>query len=172
MGSWVRRSSAAIVFAIACGGSAQTGAPPGVSTEPSSSDVAVYAFDSLDARPVSAAAFAGKVTVLTFVTTYDPISQMQIHFLLDVANDMPNVVFALVALQEPAQRELVELYRDAMKWTFPVALGDTATIAGGGTLGDVHQVPTTIVIARDGHIAWKKVGGVTASELEKHLAGL
>jgi len=174
MRSWVRRSSAlSIACAIACGGSEKQSAPPGVSTEPSR-DVAVYAFDSLDARPVSSAAFAGKPVVVTFITTYDPISQMQVRYLVDLAasSDMAGVAFALVALQEPAQRELVELYREAMKVTFPVALGDEATIAGGGSLGDVHQVPTTLVFARDGHVAWRKVGGATDTEIRKHVAGL
>ena len=161
---------------VACGGAEKPATPAGVSSEPSSSDVAVFEFDSLDARPVSAAAFAGKPVVLTFFTTYDPISQMQVHYLVDLASDADvaskNVQFAMIALQEPAQRELVELYRDAMKLKFPVALGDVATIAGGGALGDVHQVPTTIVIARDGHIVWRKSGGATGDEIKKHLRGL
>ena len=80
--------------------------------------------------------------------------------------------FALVALQDAAQRELVELYRDAMKWKYLVAIGDVATTAGGGTLGDVHQVPTTIILGRDGKLAWRKVGGATEGELRAHLKGL
>src|SRR6202042_2900723 len=120
-----------VAFLGACGGVEKTSTPAGVSVEPSSSDVAVFEFDSLDARPGSAAAFAGKPVVLTFFTTYDPISQMQVHYLVDLASDADvaskNVQFTMIALQEPAQRELVELYRDAMKLKFPVALGDVAT---------------------------------------------
>ncbi len=170
MGSWGKKSSVAL-FMLACA-SSKTSAPPGVTLPEQSADAPVFAFDSLDARPVSSAAFAGKPAVITFVTTYDPISQMQVIFLVDVAAETPGVQFALVALQDAPQRELVELYRDAMKVKFPVAIGDAATTAGGGTLGDVHQVPTTIVLGRDGRIVWRKSGGVTKSELRAHLHNL
>lgn len=171
MGSWGKKSSFAIAcFALACSSTKAT--TPGVTLPDQSADAPTYAFDSLDARPVTSTAFAGKPAVITFITTYDPVSQMQVNFLVDVASDTPSVQFALVALQDAAQRELVELYRDAMKVKFPVAIGDTATTAGGGTLGDVHQVPTTIVLGRDGRIVWRKSGGVTKSELAAHLRGL
>jgi len=174
MGSWGKRSSALVAVAVAvaaCGGGNAAGPPPGVST----ADAPVYPdfeFDSLDQRPVSSAAMRGKPSVLTFVTTFDPISQMQVSYLVAVAATMPDVNFAVVALQEASQREIVELYRDAMKIPFPVALGDTATIAGGGTLGDVHAVPTTIVLGRDGKVAWRHAGGVRPDELREHLRGL
>jgi thiol-disulfide isomerase/thioredoxin len=171
MRSWVRRSSAALVVLAAWGGAGAGAPPPGVST----ADLAGtpdYRFDSLDAREVSSAALRGKPTVLAFVTTYDPICQMQVSYLVEMAATLPNVNFALVALQEPSQREIVELYRDTMKVKFPVALGDTATIAGGGALGDVHVVPTTVVLSRDGRVVWRHAGGVLPEELRAHLRGL
>ncbi len=132
----------------------------------------VWEFDSLDSRPVSSAAFAGKPSVLVFVTTYDPISQQQVNYDLPLAIEMPDVNFALVALQDASSRELVEIYRDALKVKFPVAMADPATIAGGGTLGDVHKVPTTVVLARDGRIAWRHEGGVMPGELRDRLKKL
>ena len=72
----------------------------------------IWEFSSLDARPVSSAAFAGKPVALVFVTTYDPISQQQLNYELPLADEFPNVSFVLVALQEPSARELVEIYRD------------------------------------------------------------
>ena len=132
----------------------------------------LWEFDSLDARPVSSAAFAGKPSVLVFVTTYDPISQQQVNYDLPLAAEMPDVNFALVALQDASARELVELYRETFKVTFPVAMADPATIAGGGTLGDVHKVPTTVVLARDGRVAWRHEGGVMPAELRERLRKL
>jgi thiol-disulfide isomerase/thioredoxin len=175
MGSWGRKSSAALALGgvlAACGGGSAKSAPPGMSMVELSDVAPAFRFDSLDAREVSSAAMRGKPSVITFVTTFDPISQMQVSYLVGIAATMPGVNFALVALQEPSQREIVELYRDAMKVKFPVAMGDTATIAGGGVLGDVHMVPTTIVLARDGKIAWRHAGGVLPEELRAHLRGL
>jgi len=135
-------------------------------------DAPSYAFDSLDARPVSSEALRGKPTVLTFVTTYDPISQLQVNVLVALADDMPEVQLVLVALQDASARELVEIYRDTMKVKFPVALGDVASIAGGGGLGDVHQVPTTVMLGRDGRVVWRHTGAVRGDELGARLKKL
>ncbi len=171
MGSWVKRSSVAIALvAAACGGGARM-TPAGVSVS-EGADAPLWEFSSLDARPVSAAAFAGKPVALVFVTTYDPISQQQVNYDLALADEFPNVAFVLVALQDAQARELVELYRDAMKVKFPVALADAATIAGGGTLGDVHHVPATVLIGRDGKIAWRRDSGVMPAEMREHLKKL
>ena len=171
MGSWVKRSSALVFVVIAaCGGGAKT-TPTGV-TVSESTEAPVWEFSSLDARPVSAAAFAGKPVALIFVTTYDPICQQQVNYDVPLADEFPNVSFALVALQDANARELVEIYRDTFKIKWPVALADGATIAGGGTLGDVHRIPSTVLIGRDGKIAWRHDGGVMPAEMREHLQKL
>ena len=167
MASWGKKSSALLLVVAACG-SASNGAPPGVSIE-NGSGTPGFRFDSLDAREVSSDSLRGKPAVLAFVTTYDPISQMQVNYLVPLAASLPGVNFALVMLQDGAQRELVEIYRDTLRVKFPVAIGDTATIAGDGALGDVHVVPTVVVLGADGKILWRKAGGATASEIRAHL---
>ena len=130
-----------------------------------------YAFDSLDRRSVSSEAFRGKPTVMTFVTTYDMLSQGQVDFLLAMAkHDADRVNYVMVALQNGEERELVETYRDTLGVTFPVALGDAATIAGKGPLGDVHQVPTTLVFDAEGHETWRKTGIARSEELRAAIA--
>ena len=175
MGSWVKKSSVLFV-AAACGGAPTHTPPPGVSTVDLNAGAPPYEFASLDPQhPVSSGAFLGKATLLAFVTTYDPISQFQVNILVPLAASMPDAQFALVALQDasdPSARELVGLYRDTMKVTFPVALADQATIAGGGTLGDVHQVPTVVLLSPDGRIAWRHSGPVRTDELRKRLTRL
>jgi hypothetical protein len=66
----------------------------------------------------------------------------------------------------------VEAYRDALKVPFPVALGDTATTAGGGPFGDVHLVPSVVVLNAEGRIAWRKAGLTKSDELREHMKGL
>jgi hypothetical protein len=129
-----------------------------------------YAFDSLDRRSVSSEAFAGKPTIIAFVTTYDVLSQGQVDFLIAMAkHDADRVNYAVVALQNGEERELVETYRDTLGITFPVALGDAATISGKGPLGDVHQVPTTLVFDAAGHEVWRKTGIARSEELRAAL---
>ncbi len=168
MVSWGRKSSALVVLVAACGSAPSNGAPPGVSIE-NGNGAPEFRFDSLDGREVSSDALRGKPAVLAFVTTYDPISQMQVNYLVPLAASLPGVNFALVMLQDDAQRELVEIYRDTLHVKFPVAVGDAATIAGGGSLGDVHVVPTIVVLGPDGKIAWRKAGGATGEEIRAHL---
>jgi hypothetical protein len=136
-------------------------------------DAVDFVFDSLDARPVSAAATRGTPTVLAFVTTWDLTSQAQVDFLVPMsAHDGDKVTYALVALQEPQDRELVEAYKTTLKVTFPVALADRATIAGGGPFGDVHAVPTLVVLDRRGRIVWRQVGLARSDDIRAALKGL
>ncbi|CAN5165893.1 hypothetical protein BH09MYX1_BH09MYX1_09880 [soil metagenome] len=129
-----------------------------------------YRFESLDARPVTSEAFAGKFTVMVFIATGDLVSQAQANFLVAMAShDGDRVNYALVALQDGTTRELVEGYRDALKITFPIALGDTATTAGGGPFGDVATVPTVVVIDPEGRLKWKKTGLAKPDEIRAQM---
>jgi hypothetical protein len=131
-----------------------------------------FHFDSLDAREVSSDAFRGRPAVLVFVDTSSLYAQSLVSELVALAPTLPNVSFALVALEDPTQRELVELYRDSMKVKFPTALADPGTRAGGGPLGDVHVVPTVIVLARDGRIAWRYTGPLRGADVRAHVKNL
>jgi hypothetical protein len=132
-----------------------------------------FAYDSLDARPVTSAAMRGKPTILAFVTTYDLGCQAQVNYLVAMAkNDGENVNYVLVALEKREERELVEVYRTNLGVTFPVALADEPTIGGGGPLGDVHKIPTVVVLDRRGRIAWKKAGLAKSDEIRAAMRGL
>lgn len=121
--------------------------------------VAPFVFDSLDARPVARDTLRGKPAVLVFVTTWDITSQAQVGYLVRMAErDGDAVTYALVALHERHERELVEAYARTLKVTFPVALGDPESRVGRGPLGDVHLIPTTLVLDAEGRLVKKHVG--------------
>jgi hypothetical protein len=174
-------SSEACVACVACAACAacvpaKAEAPPpavGVSVPTSAQTVVTFKYDSLDERPVSSEAVRGRPTVVAFVTTWDTPSQAQVNFLVAMAkNDGDRSNYALVALQERQDREIVELYRTKLGVTFPVALADRATIGGGGPFGDVHSVPTVVILDREGHIVWQKVGLAKSDELRTGMRGL
>ncbi len=186
MGSWVRRATSSVaLFACACAcacacaacGSKPPPEPVGVSRvdtpEPKAGAPIDFAFDSLDARAVSSVATRGKVTVLAFVATYDLGSQAQVNYLVAMAkHDGERVNYALVALDQHSERELVEVYRKNLDVTFPVALADAETIAGGGPFGDVHRIPAVVVLDRKGQMAWKKTGLAKADEIRAAMRRL
>ena len=172
-----RASARAILALLAACGGATTAAPPppGVSLAPAASGLPVdFDFDSIDDRPVSAQATRGKPTVVTFVTTSSLPSQAQVDFLVAMAkNDGDRVNYAVVAVEPPDTRELVELYRRALGAPFPMAMADSAALAGGGAFGDVTGVPVTVVLDPSGRIAWRADGRVARSdELRGVLRGL
>ena len=124
-----------------------------------------FTFDSLDDRPVGSESTRGQVTVLTFLETGSLPAQAQVDFLMAMAkNDAGKVHYGAVALESPKNRELVELYRKALAIPFPVALADPATASGGGPFGDVTNVPVTVVLDRDGRVAWLAAGRVARPE--------
>lgn len=166
------------VLVAACGGGAKEGggAPVGVSSAPGpavAQGPVSFQYDSLDARPVASDAFRGKPTVLAFVTTWDVTSQAQIDFLVIMSKrDQGRVNYAMIALEDVRERELVEVYAQKLGVEFPVALGDKETIAGRGPFGDVHNVPTVVVLDRRGGVAWLKVGLAKSDEIRAALARL
>ena len=132
-----------------------------------------FQFDSLDDRQVSTGTVIGKPTVITFVTTWDLSSQAQVDFLVPMAKrDGANVNYVMVALQEPAERELVEVYTHHLGVTFPVAMADKDAIAAGGSFGELKAVPTTVILDRAARMVWRHVGLARPEEIREGLSGL
>lgn len=161
-----------LLTSVACGGATKSEPIPGVSAQPDSRAPIEFEFDSLDNRPVNSASTRGAPTVIAFTTTWDLMSQAQVDFLVKMAkNDGDSVHYTLVALQEPKDRELVEVYAQKLGVEFPVALADTATIAGGGPFGDVHNVPTVVVLDKEGRLVWLHPGVAKSAEIRAAMHG-
>lgn len=169
MASWGRRATDAravlLLAALAslaarCGGTRAEGGPVGTST---SRAPIRFAFDSLDARPVSSEATRGRPTLVAFVTTWNLACQAQVGYLVAMAkNDGDRTNYLLVAMQERGERELVEQYRDVLHVGFPVALGEATDAAA---FGDVSAVPTLVLLDAAGREVWRKVGLAKSDEI-------
>jgi hypothetical protein len=121
---------------------------------------------------LSARALRGQPTIVAFLATYDLASQAQARFLLGVFRRHAGTVRAAAIVLEPAENQpLILAFRDALKLSYPVAMGDETLIAGGGPFGDVHAVPSTVLLDREGRIVWKHTGLAKEEELEQALAG-
>jgi hypothetical protein len=155
-----------------CGGS-KPAAPVGASTAPPEEPIR-FAFDSLDARPVTSDATRGKPTVVAFVTTGNIGSQAQVDFLVAMAkHDAEKVNYVLVALEPRENRELVEFYRDSLKVTFPTAVASVEMLTIPGGFGEIPLVPTTVLLDSTGKIVWRVEGRVAKSdEIRASMRGL
>jgi hypothetical protein len=171
--------AAALACVLAgCGPKADPGPPVGVSTKageplPSSEKAAVYAFDSLDERPVSSETMRGKPTVIVFVSTGDIVGQAQVSYLVHMAKaDGDRVNYAMIALHPRKEIVLVEAYCKTLGVEFPVALGDSAATNAAGPFGEIPAVPTLVVLDREGRLVWKHTGLAKHDEIRSHMRGL
>lgn len=115
---------------------------------------------------VDAQALRGRATIITFVTTFDLASQAQVRFVAGlVKHHVPRINALAVVLEPRTNAPLVTAFSDALHLPYPVAWGDEETFAGRGAFGDVHAVPTTVLLDRSGRVAWKRVGLAQEDEL-------
>lgn len=168
---------ACLLAAASAGGCAKRSGPPvGTSSVPMTSserEPAIFAFESLDERPVDSKATRGKVTVLAFITTWDVASQGQVDFLVAMAkNDGDKVFYGLVVMQDRKERELIEVYRSKLEVTFPVALGTPDVMEPDGPFGNVQVVPTVVILDRGGHVVWRSEGITKSDEIRRAMRGL
>lgn len=174
---WAGGCAAILAVGVACGPKVADGPPVGVSTKsgpplPSTEKATVFAFDSLDDRPVSSESTRGKTSVIVFVTTGDIVGQAQVSYVVHMArNDGDRVNYAVVALHPRKEVVLVESYRDTLGIKFPVALGDSAAANAGGPFGEIAAVPTIVVLDHEGRITWKHTGLVKSEEIRRHMHG-
>jgi hypothetical protein len=165
------RSALFVALFVLCGCGAKQQIdepPPGTSSAPVRT-VAAFSFQSLDARPVTSAAFAGRPLVLAFIATWDLLSQAQVRFLGEMdKHDAGKVAYAAVFLQDAKDRELIDVYRSTMGVSFPMAIAAQGTLMGG-PFGDVQTVPTVVVLDAGGRVKFQKVGLATPEEIRAAL---
>lgn len=112
----------------------------------------------------------GRATVLVFITTFDLVSQLVVRRVGEViVRFRPRANAAAVVLEAPQYAELLSAYRESLSLPFPVVMADFATQQGRGPFGDIAQVPTTVVLDRDGGEVWRHQGPLSPDEIEAVL---
>lgn len=160
---------AALVLAIAlaiaaCDGA--RGARPIAPSEPARAPLS-FSFEGVDGRPISSAAFADRVTVIGFFTTYDVHSQAEARFLAALAKrHSPVLNVAALMLESAENKPLVVAFAKSMSLPYPVGLADAATIAGDGPFAGLHHVPSVVILDRRGREAFRRVGFIDEASLE------
>ena len=118
-------------------------------------------------------ALRGKPALLSFLTTYDLISQAQARFLNGIAQRRgKQVQVAAIVLESVENRPLMVAFHDGLELAYPLAIADADVISGEGPFGDVHVVPTTVVLDAEGRLVWKNVGLAREEAIEDVLGSL
>jgi hypothetical protein len=157
----------ALVFAASLVSCSKPPSPAAAALPAPSGPTLSFRFDAVDGRPVSTASLANRVSVIGFLTTYDVPSQVVARFLATLERrHSPRINVAVLMLEAPDNRPLVEAFAASLRLDYPIALADAATIAGDGPFAGLHHVPSVVVLDRRGREAWRHVGFVDASTLE------
>ena len=165
-------SYGSVWLAWGCAGTTARRAPSPPAAVRSEEPISFH-YEGIDGPPLSASALRGRPSVIIFITSYDSASQAQARFLTMLSRrHRLQVQAAAVVLEPPENRPLVTAFRDALHLEYPVVMGDSELIAGGGPFGDVHAVPTTVVLDSAGRIASRLVGLSKDTEMEQALQGL
>jgi hypothetical protein len=133
-----------------------------------------FQYPVIDGRSwLSAETLRGRPTVLGFLTTYDLASQAQARFLNGIVRRLGGrVQVGAIMLERVDNRPLIITFRDGLDLGYPVAMGDADIISGSGPFGDVHVVPSTVVLDAQARLVWKKLGLAAEDEIEKVLRDL
>jgi hypothetical protein len=156
---------------VACSGPRPAEAPS--SAAPARGPAPRYAFEALDGRPITPEAMAGRLTVIGFFTTYDVPSQVQARYLAMLErHHTPRLNVAVLMLEAPENRPLIEAFAASLGLTYPIAIADAATIAGEGPFAGLHHVPSVVILDRQGREAWRHAGVLDEKALDTALAAI
>jgi hypothetical protein len=154
------------VLACACSAPAP---PPGPVGPPSAAPrpVLQFSYEAMDGTPVSTESLSKRVTVIGLLTTYDIPSQIVARFLASLSRThTPRLNVVALMLEGPENKPLVEAFAASLGLPYPIALADAATIAGEGPFAGLHDVPSVVILDREGREAWRHVGFVDQARLE------
>lgn len=159
-------ATAASILASACGPRAEVEAPPPAAAP--RGQRLQFEYVTIDGKPLSTQTLSGRISVIGFVATYDVASQAQARFLADLLHHhKPRLNVALLVLEAPENKPLVQAFAATLSLPYPVALADAATIAGEGPFKGLHHVPSVVVLDREGREAWRNLGITEEKVLEE-----
>lgn len=143
----------------------QTAAPKPVPV----SDDAVLALKDLAGADQSLASLRGRVVVLNFWATWCEPCKKEMPDLAAIQNDYAPLGVQVIGAtaDEAAESAKVLKFVRQVKINFPIWLGastEDMTRFGVGTV-----LPATVIISREGKIAWREIGIIKPAELRKKL---
>jgi hypothetical protein len=129
-----------------------------------------FSFTGMNQEAVTSETTRGRATLLAFITTYDLPSQMLVRRVGElIVRFTPRANAAAVVMEPPLYAELLPTYSSALSLPFPVVMADFQTLQGRGHFGGIQNVPTVVVLDREGREVWRRQGPLDADEIEAAL---
>lgn len=129
-----------------------------------------WTLKDVDGNPVSSDSFKGKVVVIDFWATWCPPCREEIPGYIEMQKKLGEKGLVIVGISLDSKGPaVVKAFMEKFGMNYTVVMGDEAIAEA---FGGIEAIPTTFVIARDGKIAFRKVGYIEHSEFEKRLLPL
>lgn len=115
-----------------------------------------FTVEMLDGTKVNLSALRGKVVLVSFWATWCPPCRLELsHMQDDVINRFEGKDLVVLPISRGEERKTVESYINKMAYTFPIGLDPKQTIYRKYAS---NYVPRSVVIGRDGVVAYVGVG--------------
>ena len=127
---------------------------------------------ALDGGVVDLANYRGRVLVVHCFTTWALAAQLDLEQLVSVHTRYSGDVIVIGVALDPDGFRLVSPWRKATHTPYMIALANDVVRAGDSSLGRIGEVPTTLLIARDGTVAKRITGPLSAGQLDPLISRL
>jgi hypothetical protein len=125
---------------------------------------------SLEGGDMSFAQFRGKIAVVHFIDVGSLAAQLDLEDERKLRGD-PGVALVEVALDVSGYK-LVQPWANGAGVDWPVMLATDELRAGSTPFGAVNYTPTTVILDKDGRIAWAHVGAMPRGLLARVVKSL
>ena len=130
-----------------------------------------FSFTTADGKLITSAMLRGRMTIVSFVASYDAASQGQARFLKELATQhVPRINVLMLVLEPASHLPIVRAFSEALELPFFVALSDAATLAGAGPIPGMNRVPALALLDRSGREVWRHAGLVDRKTLSQEIS--
>ena len=141
---------------------------PAAVTPSGPAPVRSFSFATVDGGRVTHTMLRGRMTVIAMVAPFDGASQAQVQFLEVLSRrHQPRINAMLLVFDHPNNRPLVDIFASHFAVSFPVALADSATLAGKGPFVGLNVVPSVVILDRQSREVWRHYGLVDTKTLSE-----
>ena len=126
-----------------------------------------FTLRSLDGKPVTLSALRGKAVVLNFWATWCAPCKTEVPWFVDLQKQYgpQGLEIIGVAVDETDQEDVAKFARE-MNINYTVAMGDDAITSA---YGNIHGLPTTFYIGRDGKMVARVPGLISHKDIEENI---
>ena len=125
-----------------------------------------FSLPDLSGKPIALSSLRGKVVLLDFWATWCVPCRQEIPRFVELQNQYGDHGLQIVCVSMDDSADPVLDFYKQYKMNYPVVMGDAKT---GEAYGGVLGLPIAFVIGRDGRIAFKLVGPITADNFQSVL---